>query len=784
MLAAVRRPLLAAAVLFGVGSCLADGEGGPGEAGLLLGLAGLLLALALAAGRQRAALAALASAAVGLGAAAATLESLRFERTGLRRLLAPAAAGGLADEDGAVTLRVTGTVRGDAFEQDGRLAMTIAADSIERAGRSEPVRGRVRVEIGGETPRPSLPDGERVALWARLRRAGPGGLRDGIAAYGFCKSALLVQPLGPGASGPIRRAATGARGWARRAIAGAMLPGPERGLVLAMVLGDRSEVDQATAEAFRASGTYHVLALSGAQVALVAGLIVAALRWLVAPPWLQAAFTTAAIGFYALLVGADVPVVRAALMTGAVLLGRALEVDADAANLLGLAALLLLLDRPACVSDVGFQLSFGASLGILALVGPLTCGVPRLPLRIELAVAASLAAQSALAPILASSFHRLAPAAVVLNLAAVPLSSAVLLAGLAVVAASAVGALVRPLAAMAWMAARALRLSGDLGPLAPWLDVRVPGPSLGILALHACGLALLGRGRRRAGLALLLASHVVLVLGPLRPQADGRLHLSVIDVGQGDSLLLRSATGRALLVDAGGSRDARFDPGERRVAPCLWGHGVRAVDALLVTHAHPDHVGGAPFLLRAFRFGELWQGPAPLRDPTWKRVEAGLPRGPVRRTLAAGMGLDWDGVRLEVLGPARPSRPPLRIRNEDSVVLDVGFGEVHLLLTGDVTGDSERSLEVGRSPVLKVPHHGSRSSSSERFIAAVAPRVALVSAGAHNPFGHPHREVVERYRKAGALVLRTDLDGTLEVATDGQRIWVRASREGEERRVR
>jgi competence protein ComEC len=361
----------------------------------------------------------------------------------------------------------------------------------------------------------------------------------------------------------------------------------------------------------------------------------------------------------------------------------------------------------------------------------------------------------------------------------------VLLAGLALVAVSSLGeALVRPLAVLAWIAGRALRLSGDLGPLASWLDLRVPAPSLGTLALHACGLALLGRGRRGAGLAVLVASHAILVLGPLRPQADGRLHLSVIDVGQGDSLLLRSAAGRALLVDAGGSRDARFEPGERRVAPQLWQHGVRTVDALLVTHAHPDHVGGAPYLLRAFRVGELWEGPAPLHDPAWCRIEAGLGRGAVRRTLAAGMGLDWDGVRLEVLGPPRPSRPPLRIRNEDSVVLDVGFGEVHLLLTGDVTGELEPSLRVGRSAVLKVPHHGSRSSSSAGFVAAVGARVALVSAGAHNPFGHPHPEVVERYRRAGALVLRTDLDGTLEVATDGRRIWVRAEREGEERRVR
>ncbi len=153
-------------------------------------------------------------------------------------------------------------------------------------------------------------------------------------------------------------------------------------------------------------------------------------------------------------------------------------------------------------------------------------------------------------------------------------------------------------------------------------------------------------------------------------------------------------------------------------------------------------------------------------------------------SVARGMGTEWDGVRIGVLGPVRPRRPPHRVRNEDSVVLDVTLGEVHLLLTGDVAGEAEAALRLPPSLVVKVPHHGSRSSSAPAFVARAAPRLAVVSAGAHNPFGHPHPEVLDRYRIHGALVLRTDRDGTIEISTDGRQVWVRAAGEGEPRRIR
>jgi len=769
----VRRPLLGLALLFTVGCLLSDRRESPREAVVLLALAAGALACAPWARTRRSAAAALAAGALALGAASSAVEALRFESGGLRRALREGALEGRP-------VRAFGRVTGDAVVRDGRLELLLELHRIESGGATRGVDGRVRVEVGGEAEKPRLLDGDAVAAWMTLRPALES--RSGLAALGYCKSAQLLERQPEDGGAALRRFAARGREAARQAFRRAMPAGTERGLVLAMALGDRSEIDEGTAEAFRASGTYHVLALSGAQVALVAALLAGGLRRLRAGPWTEAGVTTLAVTAYALFVGGDVPIARAAVMAGAVLLGRALEVDVNTGNLLGLAALVLLAASPVAAGDVGFQLSFGATLGILALTAPLTRGLPRLPLRLDLAVAASVAAQCALAPLLAGHFHRLAPAAVLLNIAAVPLSGAVLLAGLAVLAATPLG-LGGLSGGLAWLAARALRVSGDLGPAAPWLDLRVPGPSFAALALWVAGLSLLLHGKRAKGLALLAAMHLAVALGPLARVADGRLHLSVVDVGQGDGALLRSPSGRAIVVDAGGSRDPRFDPGERRMAPELWRQGVRRLDGIVLSHAHPDHVGGVPFLLHAFRVATVYEGPAALADPSWRRLDEAL-AGVARVCVARGARLDWDGARLEVLGPAPPARAPLRVRNEDSVVLDVGFGEVHLLLSGDASGDAEDALRPPPSAVVKVPHHGSRTSSRPPLVAAAVARLAIVSCGARNPFGHPNADVLERWRSGGALVLRTDRDGTIFVATDGRRVWVRGSEEGEERRIR
>jgi competence protein ComEC len=781
----VNVPLLIVALALALGC--AAGAGVDVRSGwTLLALAGGLLVLSAFASLRGAAVCILA-AATAIGAAGAGGEARAYDAAPLLAWFDEAAPPG--------PVRVAGVCGADPREKGQRWEVLVEVESLTAGGIRTPARGRARIEVGGRALRPDLVRGDRVAVWAALRRprsfATPGAFdaaaharRAGVHLVGSAKSPRLVEGLGPAEGQGLTLRVTRARQAARRALVRAVPAGPEQALVRAMVLGDRTALDQDTAEAFRIAGTYHVLALSGAQVALLALMATAVLRAARAGPALTALAVSAALTFYAAFVGADVPVVRATVMAVAVVAGRTLDLDGSAANLLGLAAVVLLAAQPSSVADPGFQLSFAATLGLVGLTRPVAERLRALPGFARTALASSLAAQAALLPLLAWHFHRLAPAALLLNLAAVPLSAAVLLSGFAVLAAAAVSSgAADALGPVAWGLARLLLLSGEIVRDAPLLDLRLPAPPLGVALVSSAALVALS-ARRRHALAVWLAAATATVAGWGPQVVDGRLHVAFLDVGQGDAIVLRSPHGRTWVVDAGGAFDGGLDLGEAVVAAYLWRTGVRHVDGLTVTHPHPDHAGGAPFLARTFAVREAWEGVAPRADRGAAAVAHALARLPVaRRAVRAGVRRDWDGVRFEVLGP-RGGPAPLRTRNDDSVVVRLLYGRVAVLLTGDVESAGEGRLDPGPVFALKVPHHGSRSSSGASFLARVGPSIAVVSAGERNPFGHPHPEVLDRYARAGVRLYRTDRDGTVTLSTDGDRVWIRTHRDDRPVRVR
>ena len=536
-----------------------------------------------------------------------------------------------------------------------------------------------------------------------------------------------------------------------------------KALARALVLGDPSALPLPWKRGLRRDGLAHLIAVSGLHVGMVAALAFLLGGWL--PRRARLALAIAAVACYLLLVGPHPALVRAAVMG---ILGASslfFERPPAAVNALGWAVVLLVLGRPDVVLLPAFQLSAAASAGVLLLAPALSRRWRRLPRWLRRPLALSTAAQLAALPASLPLFHLVAPWAPFANLFAVPWTALALAAAFAWTAAALasprLGALLLPAldllaAPFAWPA--------HTGP-AGWCLPLLASPLAALLL--AAGIAtLLLRGRRGLGIALPLLAVAVWGLGPPadrgpRSERSGRsgLELAMLDVGQGDAILVRDGE-RAVLVDGGGWDGADF--GGRVLLPALLGEGVRRLDALVMTHPDRDHCGGLVDVAAYLPVAEVWTAPGWEREGCAGEFLA-LP-GTRRRFLAAGDRVRVGRWRIAVLQPAAKADPGER-SNERSLVLQAEALGRRVLLTGDAEAREERRAlaaagEDGlHADLLKVGHHGSKTSSTAGFLDAVAPRLALLSVGIDNPYHHPSPVVVKRLAERGVRTLRTDRDG-------------------------
>jgi competence protein ComEC len=402
--------------------------------------------------------------------------------------------------------------------------------------------------------------------------------------------------------------------------------------------------------------------------------------------------------------------------------------------------------------------------------------------------------QIGMLPLMARDFHRVTLSAPFVNLLAVPLTGAIVPLGfLTLVAGLLVPALGKVIGApLRWATLLLLRIVAWFAHF-PRYSYRIPTPPGWLIAVFFAAAFLVAvtlrfsfRWRKRAamgGWIAALASAVVIAIFPFPPQrSPGKLELTVLDVGQGDSLFLVFPLGKTMLIDGGGAflgfpgHEEHFgpDPGEDAVSAYLWTRGFQKLDVVALTHAHQDHIGGLTAVLNNFRVGTLWIG-REVSSPALRNLEilAREKKIPILHE-SRGSSFDWDGVQAEFLwpetAPAKSSAPP---ENNDSLVLHLEYGQRGFMLPGDAEKQAEKTVlaenteESVRADVLKVGHHGSKNSTTPEFLAAVHPRVAVISAGADNPYGHPNVELLERLRDANVRILRTDRDGAVHVLTNG-----------------
>ena len=681
-----------------------------------------------------------------------------------------------------------------------------------------PASGGVRVTVGGELAAGRLAEwraGRRIRAPVFLRLPTvylDPGVRDdrralarrGIVLVGTAKSAMLVAVERHGSV--VAESAAGVRAWVRRTLAYLVGRWSARSaaIAIAVLIGDRTGLPDADTRRLQDAGTYHVIAISGGNIAILTMMLLGlgALAGLPIRP--AAILTILALLVYREVVISAPSVERAINAALLYLAARVIDHRGSALNVLAVAGAIGLAVSPVVVLDAGFLLSFGATLGILlamAARSPPTRGaslVRRVASEIVLMLATTAAAEAALLPVSALLFGRVTLAGLALNLVAIPMMSVLQAASMFALAVSpASTAVAQASGFVAHLAATGILESARLAGLVPGLARDVASPAAWIVTSYyasAAGL-LWGRSprlRRVAGTAMSLAAGVILV-GPvwaadvLAAPATG-LRVVVLDVGQGDATVIVMPGGGAVLVDAGGVAAAMpleaadgetggFDIGQRVVAPALRALGVRRLEALTITHGDPDHLGGVPGVIRSFRPGSIWDGVpvpphAPLRAVNDLADASRIPW----RTMQAGDATRIGAVSIRVLHPPLPDWERQRVRNEDSVVLDVRIGDVSIVLPGDIGTEGERAivplLTPARTVILKAAHHGSATSSTPPLLDALRPAAAIFSAGRNNRFGHPAVPVVARYRERGVPMFSTADGGAVVIDTDGTEVTI------------
>jgi competence protein ComEC len=710
----------------------------------------------------------------------------------------------------------------------GRTQLLIRSQKVILSNRHIPVDGLLLIFLKEEDR--SLQVGDRLRLSCKLYPPrgfhNPGGFSyerhlafERIHTIGFLSGEKEWVKLGEGFKNPVILQVESWRNRIRDFLNQEAYP-PASAIFKALVLGEQGDIPEEIKEHFIQTGTAHLLAISGDQFGIVALLSFTLLIWILkrseflllsisVKKW-AAGLTIPCIVLYAFIAGGGISVIRAAIMVITFLFSILLDRERNLIHTLGLAAFLILIFSPPSLFDVSFQLSFLAVLSILYLVPRLlqefkqegislllkTSWKKNISKYILLSLLVTGVAIIGTAPFVALHFNRFAPIGFFTNLFIIPWVG-FLIVPLSLTA-SIFSFFFTPLAAFlininGFVTLVLLRVLAFFASL-PFASFFVSTPTIfEIILFYLLFFLVVHIKKRRVARYLFYGFCIVLVIDltfwNLKDLFQKDLRLSFIDVGHGDSILIEFPKGKRMLIDGGGLYEDRFDIGKNVIAPLLWKKKIRKIDTLVLTHPDPDHLKGLIFIALQFSIGQFWDNGFQTDSESYLQLKKILSE---KKILTQSLNEETppqiiNGVEVSVLNPPAWNATQRKVHhwdlNNSSLVLRLQFKNVSILLTGDIEKEAEgQILKKGsllKADILKIPHHGSSSSSSSFFLERMKPTYAVLSVGERNIGRLPHPEVLKRYQQLGTTLFRTDRHGAITVMTDGENINVKTFLKGE-----
>lgn len=716
-----------------------------------------------------------------------------------------------------------------------RAELTVESSGIVKKGIRLPVEGKVLIAVRDTEGLPRCGDLVRIKTRLKEPRnfQNPGGfdyirfLRlRGILVRGSIDSASEIALIrrGPGSS-PwflIDRF----RSRLRELIRG-HAPSPEYSILLAMVLGEQNEIPKDIRDKFNRTGTSHILAISGFNIGIIYLFFILIIgRALRSSEYLLLKFNITEISIiltaipviaYTYIAGLGVSLIRAALMVmvlaAAAIYGR----RRDLPNTLAFAALAILVVSPPYLFDVSFQLSFAAVASILLIVPRFSAldsddpgyKIEKKPRFLKWAlrntglfILVTLAAVAGTAPLIVYYFNIFSLVVVLANIVLVPvLGYAVTLLSMAIIMAAPLSSSISIflIRTASYLIRLSISIVDGLSSLR-YATINVPTPTW--MEMAAYYLLLVSvikwidlhrkkdepselKSKKVCCIFLAATAAFFFVLDGLyyhyKGLNPGRLELTFLDVGQGNAALLRFPGGKTMLVDGGGSYDSSFDTGRYVVSPFLRKQKTGKIDIVVLTHPHPDHLNGLLYILKNFDVQEMWTNGQEIDTETYAEMKKIISEKKIvlRIMNAKCPEMDFNNTTVRILNPQSKRKAndySDRTVNDEALVLKITYGKIKFLLPADISESvEERLVRSGMdlaSQVILASHHGSRSSNSPSFIRRVRPDMVVFSCGKNNAFRMPHPDVLERYRKSGSRILRTDTDGAVHLTSDGESLKI------------